>query len=125
MPVKGLQRSQMLRLGVMVQTMASKDQRRAGFIQQFVVNLLVMQLLLSKFPGITQLLTNRRSQSRTENALGLGEIPFVTIASCVLSLHPSDDLILMAIRFSGILAFIELWILMLPVQMWWCGGLQE
>jgi hypothetical protein len=102
----------------MVQTMASKDQRRAGFIQQFVVNVLAMQLLLGKFPGITQLLTSRRYQIRTENALGLGEIRFVTTASCVLSFHSSNNLILTAIRVSGILASIEFWILMLYALSW-------
>lgn len=90
------------------QIVASKEQRRSDPIQQFVINALVMQLLLAKFPGLTRLLTDLRYQIRTENAPGLGVLPLVTLNCCLPSFRPDDSLILMATRFSGIPAFIEL-----------------
>jgi hypothetical protein len=95
-------------LSQVIQVVASKDSRRLATVQQFVVNALVMQLLLARFPGIGQLLTDLRYQIRTENIPGLGAIPLVTIASCLPSFRPADDLILAATRFSGIPAFIEI-----------------
>jgi hypothetical protein len=67
-----------------------------------------MQLLLARFPGVVQLLTDLRYQLRTENIPGLGDIPLITIASCLPSFRPANDLILAATRFSGVPAFIEI-----------------
>src|SRR5919109_2504822 len=95
-------------LSQLVQTMAGKEQRRSDSIRQFVVNALVMHAMLAKFPGIIQLLTDLRYEIRTEKSPGLGELPLVTIRSCLPSFRPPDSLILAATRLSGIPAFIEL-----------------
>jgi hypothetical protein len=92
----------------LVQTIAGKEQRRSESIRQFVVNALVIQALLAKFPGITQLLTDLRYEIRTEKSPSLGELPLVTIRACLPSFRPADNLILAATRFSGVPAFIEL-----------------
>jgi hypothetical protein len=39
---------------------------------------------------------------------GLDTLAFATIQACVTSQRPSDELLLMAMRFSGVPAFIEL-----------------
>jgi hypothetical protein len=95
-------------LSQIIQAVVNKESRRLGVVQQFVVNALVMQLLLARFPGMVQLLTDLRYQIRTENIPGLSAIPLVTIASCLPTFRPTDDLILAATRFSGIPAFIEI-----------------
>jgi hypothetical protein len=95
-------------LSQLVQTIASKEQRRSESVRQFVVNALVMHAVLAKFPGITQLLTDLRYEIRTEKSPSLGELPLVTVHSCLPSFRPSDNLILAATRLSGIPAFIEL-----------------
>ena len=77
-------------------------------IRQFVVNVVVMQLFLARYPGITQLLTDLRYEVQVEKCPGLGALPFITISSCVPSFRPADHLILMATQFSGIPTFIEL-----------------
>jgi hypothetical protein len=92
----------------LLQTMAGKEQRRSDSIRQFVVNALVMQAVLAKFPGITQLLTDLRYEIRTEKSAGLGELPLVIMHSCLTSFRPADSLILAATRLSGVPAFIEL-----------------
>jgi hypothetical protein len=90
------------------QTLASREQRRSDAIRQFVVNALVMHAMLAKFPGITQLLTDLRYDIQTEKSPALGDLPLVTIRSCLPSFRPADNLMLTAIRFSGVPAFIEL-----------------
>jgi hypothetical protein len=92
----------------LVQTMTGKEQRRSDAVRQFVANALVMQAVLTKFPGITQLLTDLRYEVRTEKSASLGELPLVTMRSCLTSFRPADGLILAATRLSGVPAFIEL-----------------
>ena len=95
-------------LSQVIQTLAGREQRRSDALRQFVVNALVMQAVLVKFPGITQLLTDLRYDIQTEKSSALGDLPLVTIRSCLPSFRPEDSLMLMAIRFSGVPAFIEL-----------------
>jgi hypothetical protein len=95
-------------LSQVIQTLTGKEQRRSDAVRQFVVNALVMQAVLGKFPGITQLLTDLRYEIQTEKSPALGELPLVTLRSCIPSFRPADDLILTATRFSGVPAFIEL-----------------
>jgi hypothetical protein len=90
------------------QTLAGREQRRSEAVRQFVVNALAMQAMLARFPGVTQLLTDLRYEVRTEKSPALGDLPLVTVGSCLPSFRPADDLILTAIRFSGVPAFIEL-----------------
>ena len=90
------------------QTVSGLQERRADYIQQFIVNALVLQLLFERYPGIPKLLTDLRYQVEIRKAPGLGEVPLVTVSSCLPSFRPDDDLIIKAIRFSGVPAFIEL-----------------
>lgn len=90
------------------QAVASHHDSGSNPIRQFVVNVVVMQLFLARYPGIVQLLTDLRYEVQVEKCPGLGALPFVTISSCVPSFRPEDRLILMATRFSGIPTFIEL-----------------
>jgi hypothetical protein len=92
----------------LLQTMTGKEQRRSDSVRQFVVNALVMQAILAKFPGITQLLTDLRYEIRMEKSASLGELPLVIMHSCLTSYRPADSLILAATRLSGVPAFIEL-----------------
>jgi hypothetical protein len=95
-------------LSQLLQTAISKEPRRPDALHQFAVNALVMHFMFTRYPGITQLLTDLRYRIHTDKAPGLGELPLVTITSCLPSFRPADDLILTATRFSGVPAFIEL-----------------
>jgi len=90
------------------QALADKHDHRRDHIRQFVVNALVMHLLLAKYPGIGQLLSDLQYQVQTDKCPGLGMVPFVTVGACLPSFRPADDLILKATRFSGVSDFVEL-----------------
>ena len=90
------------------QAVASKHERRSDHIRQFVLNALVMQLLMAKYPGIAQLLSDLHYQVHTDKCPGLGVLPFVTVSACLPSFRPADNLILKATRFSGVSDFVEL-----------------
>jgi hypothetical protein len=77
-------------------------------VRQFIVSALVMRLCIERFPGLVQLFSDLRYHIRVEKISGLGELPFVTITSCLSSFRPADEVILQATRFSGVPAFIEL-----------------
>jgi hypothetical protein len=95
-------------LSQILQAVSGKEQRQADALRQFVVNALVMHLVLAKYPGIVQLLTDLRYQVGVDKLSSLGELPLITLSACLPSFRPSDELILTAIRFSGVPAFIEL-----------------
>ena len=90
------------------QTVAGKHDRQSDHTRQFLVNALVMHLLLTKYPGIGQLLSDLRYQVHTDRYPGLGTLPFVIISAYLPSFRPADNLLLMATRFSGVSNFVEL-----------------
>lgn len=90
------------------QAVAGKHERRTADIRQFVVNALVMQLVLARYPGISQLLSDLRFQVQVDKCPGLGALPLVTLSAWLPSFRPADNLILMATRFSGVSNFVEL-----------------
>jgi hypothetical protein len=77
-------------------------------VRQFLVNALVMQDVLAKFPGITRLLNDLRYEIKIDTCAGLGDLPLVTIASKLPSFRPNDSILLAATRLSGVPAFVEL-----------------
>lgn len=87
---------------------AAKESLRSEDVRQFIVNTLTLQQVLAKYPEIGRLLTDLRYQIRIEPCDGLGQLPLVSISSCLPSFRPTDDLIQTATRFSGVPAFIEL-----------------
>jgi hypothetical protein len=90
------------------QAVSGKRERSTREVRQFAVNALVMVQQLKAFPKLTQLMADLRFDIRFEPLPNLGTLPFATVQSCVPSYRPSDDLLISAIRFSGVPAFIEL-----------------
>ena len=86
----------------------SRMDRKAEALRQFVINALVMQLLMKSQPNLVQLLAALRYQIDMKPLPGLGTVPFVTITAPLTSFRPADELLLMATRFSGVPAFVEL-----------------
>jgi hypothetical protein len=91
-----------------LQSISAKERGSGQNLRQFVVNALVMQLVLTRNPGLTDLFADLRFELRTELFSEAGNLPFTTITSCLPSFRPADDLILAATEFSGVPAFIEL-----------------
>ena len=90
------------------QAVVGKVERRQEDVRQFLVNALIMQYVLAKFPGITRLLTDLRYDIKIEKCSGLGELSLVTINSALPSFRPRDEILLSATRLSGVPAFVEL-----------------
>jgi hypothetical protein len=91
-----------------VQAVAAKDPRRQDSVRQFAVNALVAQVVLARNPGLVRLLADLRYEVKVEPCANLNMLPLVTLAACVPSFRPPDELILAATGFSGVPAFIEL-----------------
>jgi hypothetical protein len=83
-------------------------ERRTEALRQFVLNTLVMQLLIKAQPNLVQLLTALRYRVEIKSFPALGAVTVVTLAAPLTSFKPTDDVILMATRFSGVPAFVEL-----------------
>jgi hypothetical protein len=87
---------------------AGKDTAKAEALGQYVVNALVLQLMLTRTPGLAELFNDLRFTVAAESFPRTGQLPFVTMTSFLPSFRPADDLILAATEFSGVPAFIEL-----------------
>jgi len=88
--------------------LSGKETVRQDYLRQFVVNALVLQLTLSRNPGLTKLFEDLRYELKSEKSAELKGLPIVTVTSCLASFRPADDLIQAATAFSGVPAFIEL-----------------
>jgi len=95
-------------LGKLRTVLNGREQGRAEFLRQFVVNALVLQSVLRLNPGLKQLFTDLRYDLKTETPAEFKGLPVVTITSCLSSFRPDDELISAATAFSGVPAFIEL-----------------
>jgi hypothetical protein len=92
----------------MAEAMGSKERAPIELRRQFVVNALVMQLAVTRNPGLGQLMDGLHYRLQSEVFPGLSKLPLITFSSPLPSFRPSDDLILEATGFSGVPAFIEL-----------------
>jgi hypothetical protein len=90
------------------EALATRKNLRTDDARQFVINALVFQLLLDRYPEIQALLADLRYRIEVDTCDGLGQLPVVTISSALPSFRPTDDLIATATSFSGVPAFIEL-----------------
>jgi hypothetical protein len=95
-------------LGQFRQAVSGKGERRPEHVRQFVVNALVTQLMVAHTPGLGPLLGDLRYQLHADTSPDLPKVPLTTITASLPSFRPSDDLILSAVTFSGVPAFIEL-----------------
>lgn len=88
--------------------LSGKEPRRIEFLRQFVVNALVMNQVIARNPGLVRLFADLRYEIKTDFSPELGQLPLVTVTSCLPSVRPADDLLIAAASFSGVPAFIEL-----------------
>jgi hypothetical protein len=84
------------------------ERRKAVAVRHFIVNALASQIVFNQNPGASQLFKDLRYDVRVEAGPSLGKLTLLTIALGISSFRPPDDLILSAVRLSGVPAFIEL-----------------
>jgi len=88
--------------------LAGMETVRAEYLRQFVVNALVLQLVVNRNSGLSQLFADLRYELKPETPADLRGLSVLTLTSCLTSFRPADDLIQAATAFSGVPAFIEL-----------------
>lgn len=88
--------------------LVSRSERQPELLRKFVINALVLSILITRNAGLTSLLAALRFDVRVEELPGFGKLPLVTITGQLPTFRPADDLILTAVSFSGVAAFIEL-----------------
>jgi hypothetical protein len=88
--------------------LSAPGQRRAQPVGNFVINALAFQLVLGRSPSVGQLLRDLRYEITLQALPGLEKLPLLTCGVPLPSFRPCDDLLLTAIRLSGVPAFIEL-----------------
>jgi hypothetical protein len=86
----------------------AQENRRAEDVRQFLTSAIALEMMLKQHPEIVRLLSELRYEIKVGTASGFGNLPLVTVAACLPSFRPSDDLIRTATQFSGVSAFIEL-----------------
>jgi hypothetical protein len=89
-------------------SLTGTEARRPDALRQFLVNVLVMRLMFESYPSIAELLGDLRYEVSLSGSPDLGDLELVTVSAGLPSFRPADDLILMATRYSGVPAFIEL-----------------
>jgi hypothetical protein len=92
----------------LLQVLEGKTERRQENIRQFVINALIMNLVLAKYPNLKDLLADLRFRITTEKLPVLGDLPLTTINACLPSFRPADEIVLATTRFSGVPSFVEL-----------------
>jgi hypothetical protein len=88
--------------------LATGADRRATDLRQYLTGAIALRILLETHPGISALFADLGFDLIVEANPSLGPLPIVSIRSAVPSFRPADDLVLTAMRFSGVPAFIEL-----------------
>jgi hypothetical protein len=89
-------------------SLAGTEPIRPELLRQFVVNALVLQTVLKFNPGLPQLFAALRYDLHVEAPAEFKGIPVLSVASCLQTFRPADDLISTATAFSGVPAFVEL-----------------
>jgi hypothetical protein len=90
------------------QAVSGKGERMTRDLRRFVLYALVMQMVIKGHPKLTRLLKDLRYEVVFDQLPGLGALPLTTLHACLSSFRPADELLVMATRFSGVPAFIEL-----------------
>jgi hypothetical protein len=85
-----------------------QDRRGTDQLRQFVVNMLVMQSLITRSNGLTSLIGELRYDVRIASHPGLAGLPVVVIQSQIPTFIPPEPVIAAATELSGVNAFIEL-----------------
>ena len=83
-------------------------ERRPQSVRQFVVNALAFQVVLGRNASASQMLGDLRYEISVAALPGLDKLPMVNISVQLPSFRPPDDLLLTAVRLSGVPSFIEL-----------------
>jgi hypothetical protein len=91
-----------LRLGV-----AGKEEKKVDDVREFVIRCCLIQLLLTRFTGVANLLRALRWGVNMEKSPELGELPLTTLTAPLKTVLPPDEIILDSTEMSGTSVFEE------------------
>ena len=91
-----------LRLGI-----AGKEEKKPEDVREFVIRSCILHLMLTRFPGITNLLRALRWEVDASTSPELGDLPLVTLTAPLKTVLPPDNLILDSTEMSGTSVFEE------------------
>ena len=94
--------------GQIRQVLSNREERRNEYLQQFVLNTLVLKAVIERNHGLTDLFSALRYEIEIKPIQEFNNLPLVSIVAPLPSFRPPDELILNATDFSGVPAFIEL-----------------
>ena len=80
----------------------------SGDVQRFILHHLVLHVVMSRQPGIANVLNALRFPVASKPALELGGVPLTYISSCITTVRPPDHVIIESTEISGTNAFEEI-----------------
>jgi hypothetical protein len=95
-------------LAEMRAVLQSSGEHRGQSLRQAVVNALAFQVVLARNQAVSQILKDLRYEIEVRALPGLEQLPLAIFSLPLPSFRPADELLLTAVRLSGIPAFIEL-----------------
>jgi hypothetical protein len=87
---------------------AAPSDRRIPPVRQFVINALTFNVVLGRNPALVQLLKDLRWEVEEVALPGFEKLKVTAFRMALPSFRPQDELLLTAVRLSGVPAFIEL-----------------
>lgn len=86
----------------------SSENRTSDHLQQFVLHYLMMHTVVTRQPGLSEILNALHFPLSIERSAAFGELPFTYVASSISTFRPPDELLIESSEISGMDAFEEI-----------------
>lgn len=84
------------------------ENRTSDQVQQFILHYLMMHTVVTKQPGLSQIMNALHFPLSIERSAAFGELPFTYVASSISTVRPPDELLIESSEISGMNAFEEI-----------------
>jgi hypothetical protein len=85
-----------------------KGERKSDLLQQFVLHYLMMNTVVSKQPGLSEIMEALHFPINIEQSEAYGSLPITYVASSISTIRPPDELLIESTEISGMSAFEEI-----------------
>jgi hypothetical protein len=86
---------------------AIKGERKSDQLQQFVLHYLMMNTVVSKQPGLSEIMDALHFPLSAERLEAYGDLPITYVSSSISTIRPPDELLIESTEISGMDAFEE------------------
>jgi hypothetical protein len=94
-------------LAMLRQVLAGQEERNAESVRAFVLRACLMNLQLTRFPAIGDLLAGLRYRVEVRHSPQMGDLPLVTVSAPFKTVRPPDSLVNVASGLAGGTSFAE------------------